>query len=241
MNIYLCPSPELYSLYHRPDTIVIIVDIFRASTTMVTALGNGARSVIPVSTTEEAETLGNTLGCLIAAERNVQRCSFAQLGNDPAEYTEELVSGKDIVFTTTNGTRALNIAKEHGVEEILVGAFINLRSTLHYCHQQGRDILVLAAGWKGQMALEDTLYAGALAAFAEKEQIGRAADDGSRIHRDLWRAYAEEYTQRIDYIQQSEHYARLLHAGFESAVPYCMSLDTTPIIARLEGDRLHAL
>ena len=108
MNIYLCPSPELYSLYHRPDTIVIIVDIFRASTTMVTALGHGARSIIPVSTTEEAETLGHTLGCLIAAERNVQRCPFAQLGNDPAEYTEELVSGKDIVFTTTNGTRALN-------------------------------------------------------------------------------------------------------------------------------------
>ena len=153
MNIYLCPSPELYSLYHRPDTIVIIVDIFRASTTMVTALGHGARSIIPVSTTEEAETLGHTLGCLIAAERNVQRCPFAQLGNDPAEYTEELVSGKDIVFTTTNGTRALNIAKEHGVEEILVGAFINLRSTLHYCHQLGTDVLVLAAGWKGKMAL----------------------------------------------------------------------------------------
>ena len=64
---------------------------------------------------------------------------------------------------------------------------------------------------------------------------------GVVIHRDLWRAYAEEYTQRIDYIQRSEHYARLLHAGFESAVPYCMSLDTTPIIARLEGDRLRAL
>ena len=158
-------------------SIVIIVDIFRASTTMVTALGHGARSIIPVSTTEEAETLGRTLGCLIAAERNVQRCPFAQLGNDPAEYTEELVSGKDIVFTTTNGTRALNIAKEHGVEEILVGAFINLRSTLHYCHQLGKDILVLAAGWKGQMALEDTLYAGALAALAEGEQIGSAADD----------------------------------------------------------------
>ena len=91
------------------------------------------------------------------------------------------------------------------------------------------------------MALEDTLYAGALAALAEGEQIGSAADDGSRIHRDLWRAYAEEYPQRINYIQQSEHYTRLLRAGFESAVPYCMSLDTTPIVARLEGDRLRAL
>ena len=241
MNIYLCPSPELYSLYHRPDTIVIIVDIFRASTTMVTALGHGARSIIPVSTTEEAETLGRTLGCLIAAERNVQRCPFAQLGNDPAEYTEDLVSGEDIVFTTTNGTRALNIAKGHGVGEILVGAFINLRSTLHYCLQLGKDVLVLAAGWKGQMALEDTLYAGALAALAEGEQIGSAADDGSRIHRDLWRAYAEECTQRINYIQQSEHYTRLVRAGFESAVPYCISLDTAPIVARLEGDRLRAL
>ncbi len=83
MNIYLCPSPELYPLYHRPGAIVIIVDIFRDSTTMVTALAHGARSILHVATTEEAEEQGKALGCLIAAERNVMKCPFAQLGNDP--------------------------------------------------------------------------------------------------------------------------------------------------------------
>lgn len=238
MNIYLCPSPELYPLYHRPGAIVIIVDIFRASTTMVTALAHGARSILPVATTEEAEEQGKALGCLIAAERNVVKCPFAQLGNDPAEYTEALVSGQDIVFTTTNGTRALNIAAEHGAEEILVGAFINLSATLRYCHTQGKDVLILAAGWKGQLALEDTLYAGAFAFLAEQATIGKASDDGTLILRDLWQAKAQSLEDRITYIQHSEHYARLVQAGFSSAVPLCMTLDTTSIIARMQGARL---
>ena len=228
MNIYLCPSPELYPLYHRPGAIVIIVDIFRASTTMVTALAHGARSILPVATTEEAEEQG----------KDLMKCPFAQLGNDPAEYAEALVSGQDIVFTTTNGTRALNIAAEHGAEEILVGAFINLSATLRYCHTQGKDVLILAAGWKGQLALEDTLYAGAFAFLAEQATIGKASDDGTLILRDLWQAKAQSLEDRITYIQHSEHYARLVQAGFSSAVPLCMTLDTTSIIARMQGARL---
>ncbi len=104
MHVYLCPSPELYPLYHRPNSIVIIVDIFRASTTMVAPFAHGAKGILPVASTEEAEETGKRLGALIAAERNVVRCDFAQLGNDPAEYTTDLVSGREIVFTTTNGT-----------------------------------------------------------------------------------------------------------------------------------------
>ena len=99
MQVYLCPSPELYPLYHRPNSIVIIVDIFRASTTMVAAFAHGAKGILPVASTEEAEETGKRLGALIAAERNVVRCDFAQLGNDPAEYTTDLVSGREIVFT----------------------------------------------------------------------------------------------------------------------------------------------
>ena len=163
MNIYLCPSPELYPLYHRAESIVIIVDIFRASTTMVAAFAHGAKGIKAVATTEEAELEGRRLGALIAAERNIVRCPVAQLGNDPAEYTTELVSGREIVFTTTNGTRALTIAQEQGAKEILVGALTNLQATIDYCRQAGRDVVILAAGWKGQVSMEDFLYAGAFA------------------------------------------------------------------------------
>ncbi len=241
MNIYLCPSPELYPLYHRPGCCVIVVDIFRASTTMVTALAHRARSIIPVASTEEAERLGQSTDCLVAAERDTRRCAFAQLGNDPAEYSYEAVNGHDIVFTTTNGTRSITIAQQHGVEELLVGAFINLSSTLEHCAAAGRDILILAAGWRGQASMEDMLYAGALADRAEKLGLGQAADDATRMMCDLWRAHCLSLGERVRYLRESEHYRRLVASGFADSVPYCLSLDLHPLVARMEGDRLLAL
>ena len=237
MNIFLCPSPELYPLYHRAESIVIIVDIFRASTTMVTAFAHGAKGIKAVATTEEAEFEGKLLGALIAAERNIVRCPFAQLGNDPAEYTTELVSGREIVFTTTNGTRALTIAQDEGAKEILVGALTNLQATIDYCRQLGRDVVILAAGWKGQVSMEDFLYAGAFAL----QSGGEASDDCARMALDLWKEHARTFEGRLSYIRTSEHFARLLSAGYEDAVPYCMGLDRFDIILRLESGWLRPL
>lgn len=241
MHIYLCPSPELYPLYHRPHATVIIVDIFRASTTMVTAFAHGAKAIYPVATTETAEQEGRRRGCLIAAERNIVRCDFAQLGNDPAEYTPEIVSGQEIVFTTTNGTRALNIAREQGASVILVGALTNLQATLRYCASLGQDVIVLAAGWKGQASMEDLLYAGALAYEAEQAHLGKASDDMAVMAEDLWRSHCLIPDARLGYIQKSEHYHRLEAAGYASAVPYCLTLDTFDLVLRLDGDRLMRL
>lgn len=238
MHIYLCPSPELYPLYHRAGATVIIVDVFRASTTMVTAFAHGARHIYPVPSTEEAEAEGKRRGCLIAAERNIVRCPFAQLGNDPAEYTPEVVGGQDIVFTTTNGTRALTIAREQGASVILVGALTNLQATLRYCASLGQDVVVLAAGWKGQASMEDLLYAGALAQAAEEAGLGEAKGDLSVMCHDLWRSHCLTPEGRLQYIQHSEHYQRLELAGYASAVPYCLTLDTFDLVLRLEGDRL---
>lgn len=237
MHVYLCPSPELYSLYHRPKSIVIIVDIFRASTTMVAAFAHGAKGILPVASTEEAEEVGSRLGALIAAERNVVRCPFAQLGNDPAEYTTDLVSGREIVFTTTNGTRALTIAKAHGAEEILVGALTNLQATINYCQKSGHDVVVLAAGWKGQASMEDMLYAGAFAV----ESGAMPGDDTTRMVSSLWKTHALSLEERTEYIKSSEHYARLEQAGFSDCVPYCMSLSLFDLVLRLEDGWLRAL
>lgn len=241
MNIYLCPSPELYPLYHREDATVIIVDIFRASTTMVTALASGARCIIPVASTEEAQTLGEQRGALIAAERNVVRCDFAQLGNDPEEYQPELVSGQEIVFTTTNGTRALTIAREHGAREILVGALTNLRATYDYLRATGRDVVVLAAGWQGQTSLEDSLYAGALTQLAVQGRAGRAANDMAQMAYDLWRTHCQSLAERMAYIAYAEHYQRLVKAGFESAVRYCLTLDSFSLVLRLQGEAIRSI
>ncbi len=225
INVYLCPSPALYPLYHRPKATVIVVDIFRASTTIVTAMANGAAGILPVMTTNEACIEGEAHNYLIAAERNVKRCDFAQLGNDPAEYTRERVEGQSIVFTTTNGTKSIRIALEHGAKEVLVGAFINLPDTLAYLKKQKvTEAMVLAAGWQDQVSLEDTLYAGALATMLTTDHSGMAANDAARMAHDLWTAHAADEDQRLEYLKQSEHYARLVSNNLADTVPYCLQI-----------------
>ena len=125
MKIDVCFSPALYPVYHNPEAIVVVVDVFRATTTMAAAFSNGVRSIRPVATVEEAEAY-KAKGWLVGAERNVKRCGFADFGNSPFDYTAEKVSGKDIVFTTTNGTRAITIAKS--AFRVITGAFINLQA-----------------------------------------------------------------------------------------------------------------
>lgn len=235
MKIFLCPSPDLYHLYHRPGATVIITDIFRASTTIVTAIANGAAGILPVATTEEAELLGKEYGYLTAAERNVRRCEFADLGNDPMEYTRERVEGQRIVLTTTNGTRSLHIALEHGAKQILIGSLLNLSATLRYCLERGtNEVVVLAAGWHGQISSEDCLYAGALAYYLNCTEAGQASGDAATMMADLWREHCLTLEQRIEYIKKSEHYTRLEHAGFAHAASCCMQVDTLSMVVRLE-------
>ncbi|MDO4691427.1 MAG: 2-phosphosulfolactate phosphatase [Porphyromonadaceae bacterium] len=234
MKVFLCPSPELYQLYHRPEAIVIITDIFRASTTMVTALANGAAGILPVATVEETQALGLAKGYLMAAERQVRRCDFAHFGNDPLEYTPEAVSEQRIVLTTTNGTRSLRIALEASAKQILVGSFINLPQTIDYCHRLGStEVVIVAAGWQGQVCAEDCLYAGAFATLAEKQGLGVAQGDMAVMMRDLWREHCQTLEARMKYIKCSEHYARLVHAGHADAAEYCMTIGSHDLVVGL--------
>lgn len=235
IQLTLCPSPDLYNLYHRDGAAVIITDIFRASTTMVTAVSMGAEAILPVATTDEAQEQGRLHACLVAAERHVRKCDFADLGNDPADYTRERVGGQRIVLTTTNGTRSLRIARGRGVGHILVGSFLNLSATLNYLERIGVvEVVVVAAGWQGQVASEDCLYAGALGYELERRGSGRAQGDMARMMADLWQAKCLSPEGRIDYLRSSEHYTRLVNAGHESAVPYCLTLDSHPLVLGLE-------
>ena len=159
MKIDVCFSPALYPVYHNPEAIVVVVDVFRATTTMAAAFSNGVRSIRPVATVEEAEAY-KAKGWLVGAERNVKRCGFADFGNSPFDYTAEKVSGKDIVFTTTNGTRAITIAKS--AFRVITGAFINLQAVAGYCVCHKRDVVVLCSGWQDKVNIEDTLFGGAL-------------------------------------------------------------------------------
>ena len=225
MKVDICFSPALYSYYaeNNAERIVIVVDIFRATTTMCAALKNGAKSIMPVASIEEAQAYKEK-GYPVGAERNVKRCDFADFGNSPFDYTPEKVAGKDIVFTTTNGTQAIEAASD--AHALLIGAFSNISAIVEFCVAAQKDVLVLCAGWNNRFNIEDTLYAGAVA----KRLLDKGyayASDAVEIALAMWR---DAMPDLRDYISHTEHIKRLEANNLQDSVEYCLTNDTVPLV-----------
>ncbi len=225
MKIDICFTPALYPYYSQDDNdkIVVVVDIFRATTTMCAALENGARSIIPVASVEEAQEY-KAKGYLVGAERNVKRCDFADFGNSPFDYTEDKVSGKEIVFTTTNGTQAIEMAQNAGI--LIIGAFSNIEAVARFCIEKQKDVIVLCAGWNNRFNIEDTLFGGALARrLIDKAYI--SASDAVQVALSMW---DEAKPDIRAYIDRTEHIKRLEANNLQDSVEYCLTEDTLNIV-----------
>ena len=129
MQLAVCPSPALYPYYEKSDT-VIVVDVFRASTSLCAMLANGANAVIPVADIATAERYKKD-GFLVGAERNARKCSFADFGNSPFDYSSNSVRGRVVVFTTTNGTQAIETASN--CRRLYIGTFANIGAVAQKC------------------------------------------------------------------------------------------------------------
>lgn len=224
MKIDVCFSPALYPFYAEDnDKIVVVVDIFRASTTMCAALKNGAKGIIPVASIDEAQEY-KTKGYLVGAERNVKRCDFADFGNSPFDYTSEKVEDKEVVFTTTNGTQA--IEKAANCYCLIVGAFSNIQSVADYCLLQKKDVIVLCAGWNNRFNIEDSLYAGALAELLLQKGYS-SVSDSTTIALDMWKDAKSDIKK---YIDKSEHIKRLEANNLLKDADYCLELNTANLV-----------
>lgn len=227
MKVDVCFSPALYPAYHNPEAIVVVVDIFRATTTMAAAFAKGVKSIRPVATIEEAKRYKEQ-GWLVGAERNVKKCEFADFGNSPFDYTPEKVAGKDVIFTTTNGTRAITIARS--AFRVVTGAFVNLKAVADYCLRYKRDVVVLCSGWQDKVNREDTLFGGALADVLIRTGLYESAGDATHIAREMWLSHQDCL---LSYIETTEHYFRLKANGLENAVPYCLTLNQISVVPEL--------
>ncbi len=214
-------TPELLPAYQQKGSVAVVIDVLRASATMITALKNGAKAIYPLESVEEAEHYAS-LGEMVGAERNVVRCPFARFGNDPMEYTQEVIDGAEVYFTTTNGTRTIKVAIREGYE-VVVGTFINLSAVACYC--KDRDVIAICAGWQGRPSKEDALFA---AALCEKlAPTHEVVTDVSAMMVELWQTHKDHFAE---YIIDSNHYTRMLSAHKEGALDYCLSMDTTSIV-----------
>ena len=158
-TIDVCLSPDLMHLYDVRDKTVVIIDILRATSCMTTAFAHGINSITPFAKLEDCIAM-KAKGYFTAGERDGKKVDGFDLGNSPFEYMEEKLKGKKIAFTTTNGTQA--IAKAIEAREIIIGSFLNLSAVTSHLLESNNKVLLVCAGWKGKVNLEDTLFAGAI-------------------------------------------------------------------------------
>ena len=177
----VCLSPALLHLHDIRESIVVVIDIFRATSSMCYGLANGAEAIIPVASVEACRSYADT-DYLLAAERNGEVVLGFDFGNSPFSYTAEKVAGKTIVLTTTNGTHAINESRE--AKKVVIGSFLNLGALSTWLKTQPHDVLLLCAGWKNKVNLEDSLFAGAVAYHLQTDVY--KLDDAAILVADLY-------------------------------------------------------
>ncbi|MDF9800905.1 2-phosphosulfolactate phosphatase [Catalinimonas alkaloidigena] len=232
-RIDVCLSPDLMHLYDVQEKAVVVVDILRATSCMTTAMAHGVSSIMPVAEVAACEAL-RAKGYLTAAERGGEKVEGFDFGNSPFEYMSDEIKGKKIGVTTTNGTRAISLSK--GAKTLLIGAFLNLSSVAKFLNQQEHDILIVCAGWKGHVNLEDTLFAGALAEQLTAK-FSRACDS-TLVAITLYHAAKHDM---LGFLQNSSHVQRLKNLNIEKDIAFSLQIDQYDAVAVLEGEELVGL
>jgi 2-phosphosulfolactate phosphatase len=226
-KIEVCFSPELIHLHRLSGKIVVVVDIFRATSTMVAALAHGVKEILPFADLESCRKMQEK-GFLIGGERDGLTAPGFEMGNSPVAYLSGEYAGRKLAMTTTNGTQA--IEKSRGAGEILIGAFPNIQATVNYIQGQDCDVLIHCAGWKGRFNLEDSLYAGALVKSLEASHA--PDEDGALAMKSLFERVGDDLK---GYLSQASHAKRLQNHGIEADIDFCLTWDLYPIVVRVDG------
>ncbi len=225
-HIQTCFYPSTYALFEERGTIVVVVDILRATSAICTALDNGVERMIPVASLEEARSYKDK-GYLVAAERNAIRQEGFDFGNSPFHFMGEDVKGQTIVISTTNGTQAIEAAKNSYV--VVIGSFLNLNALAYWLIEQQRNVIILCAGWKNKFNLEDTLFAGALSEELIKHKNFETECDSTIAAGHL---YSLAKSDLYGFLENSSHRKRLKDLHLENDIQYCLTLNkltTIPI------------
>lgn len=236
LNLYLRPmktkpelhtilSPRLLDIYDVSNSIVVIIDVFRATSTIATALYNGASRVIPVDSVDKCIQIGKTTGGITAGERDGKIIPGLEHGNSPAEYPREFVEGKTLVLTTTNGTRLLHMALQNGASEVVTGSFPNLSAICDHLAAEKKNVILGCSAWKDRFNLEDTLFAGAVIERIKKHFTIHC--DSSLMAESMYQLHKDDLKS---FIRKTTHWHRLAQYGLEKDLEYCVTPDQANIL-----------
>ncbi|MGN7822362.1 2-phosphosulfolactate phosphatase [Chitinophaga sp. 22536] len=222
-SLEVCLSPALLHLYDVKNSIVVIIDVLRATSTICTALYNGAARVIPVATVEECVNIGRAIDGITAGERDGKVAEGLVHGNSPFEYPREFIENKTLVLTTTNGTKLLHMAKD--AIQIVTGSFPNISAVCDYLVSQGQNVVLGCAAWKDRVNMEDTLFAGAVVSRI-REHFDVNCDSATAAETLYNTTKGDIYT----YMEQASHYKRLAKYGLEKDITYCLTPDGANVL-----------
>ena len=221
-ELYTCLSPALLDLYEVEKSIVVIIDVLRATSTIATALYNGAKSIIPVNSVAECIRIGKQIDSITAGERDGQIAEGLEYGNSPFEYPREFIEGKTLVLTTTNGTRLLQMALDKNAKAIITGSFPNLSAVCDFLLAQNQHVILGCAAWKNRVNIEDTLFAGAVI-----NRIGKYFSINCDSSQMAVTMFNEAKADLFEFMKakNASHYQRLSGFGLEKDIRYCLTED----------------
>lgn len=231
-HIEVCFTPGEYEYFKDEFEIVVVIDVLRATSAICAGFDNGIKSIIPVSTIDEAMEY-KAKGYLAGAERKGQIVEGFDFGNSPYSYMREDFKGKEVVLTTTNGTKALNIAKD--AETVVVGSLLNLDALCKWLENQDKNILCLCSGWQDKFNLEDTICAGAICEYLIATGRFQSDEDSSIAAKYLYISAKDNY---FGYLKSSSHRRRLKNLNLNEDIKYCLTPNQTDVIPVLRDGKL---
>jgi len=229
-QINVCLSPALLPFFDLSNTIAVVIDIFRATSSICHGLANGATAIIPVAEVEECLAYRDQ-GFLLAAERDGRVVEGFDFGNSPFSYAAEHVKGKTVVLTTTNGTRAIQLCRQ--AKHIVVGAFGNIDTLSDWLGNRDEHVLLVCSGWKNHANLEDTVFAGAM--VARLRNASTVLDDAARLALGLYETNAEDLP---GFLRDASHAERMQRLDISRDIEFCLQENTSPSLPYFQDGRL---
>lgn len=218
------------------DGTVVVIDVLRACSTIVTALDRGARAVLPVSDMADASRIAANLDpdvYRLGGERDSEKIDGYHLGNSPLEYTRETVENRDVILNTTNGTQALT--QVTGARHLVAGCFLNAEAVVDFVREVADEVTIVCAGRQSRLALEDTLCAGLLLDRLWSHEKPDVVTDSAHT---AFTLYETDQASLSSTLRRTNHAERLAEQGHEDDLKYCFQLNTRSVVPYYAENRL---
>ncbi|HHY81776.1 MAG TPA: 2-phosphosulfolactate phosphatase [Clostridiales bacterium] len=229
MKLSVYAVPDSVADKALKDKIAVVIDVLRATSTILAALVNGCKEVIPAVEIEEVINMSKNYekdSYLLCGERNIQAIDGFHLSNSPLEYTAERVSGKTLLMTTTNGTSAIKKAVD--AREVIICSLTNVDATADYLASQDNDVVFICAGTDNKFSMDDVIAAGAVISRLSDKVENLDLDDLAVVAMSMYRSSSDDLHNLL---KHSLHYKRMMEAGLEEDIRYCLTLNSAPIVA----------